>query len=90
VVGIVAQVSLYPLRQDTLSPVIDEALQIFHEHGLDVAPGAMSSLISGYDAAVFAALREAFRRAAEQGEVVMVTTFSNACPVPTKTDEAVT
>jgi len=34
---------------------------------------------------VFAALQEAFRRTAEQGQVVMVVTFSNACPVPEKT-----
>jgi tRNA-Thr(GGU) m(6)t(6)A37 methyltransferase TsaA len=90
VVGIAAQVSLYPLRQDTLSPVIDEALQIFHEHGLDVAPGAMSSVITGDDATVFAALQEAFRRVAGQGHVVMVVTFSNACPIPSKTEEPVT
>jgi uncharacterized protein YqgV (UPF0045/DUF77 family) len=83
--GIAAQVSLYPLRQASLSPAIDGALQIFREHGLDVEPGAMSTLIAGDDAAVFAALQEAFRRVAEQGQVVMVVTFSNACPVPGET-----
>jgi hypothetical protein len=31
-VGLAAQVSLYPLRQETLSPAIDAALQIFHEN----------------------------------------------------------
>jgi tRNA-Thr(GGU) m(6)t(6)A37 methyltransferase TsaA len=87
VVGIAAQVSLYPLRQETLSPAIDEALQIFHDHGLDVAPGAMSSVITGDDTEVFAALQEAFRQAAGQGQVVMVVTFSNACPIPSKTEE---
>jgi uncharacterized protein YqgV (UPF0045/DUF77 family) len=80
--GIAAQVSLYPLRQASLSPAIDEALQIFRGHGLDVEPGAMSTLIAGDDAAVFAALQEAFHCAAEQGQVVMVVTLSNACPVP--------
>jgi len=90
VIGIAAQVSLYPLRQETLSPTIQEALRIFREHGLHVEPSAMSSLVIGDDAAVFAALHEAFRRAAEQGEVVMVTTFSNACPVSGETGEVVT
>jgi tRNA-Thr(GGU) m(6)t(6)A37 methyltransferase TsaA len=85
--GIIAQVSLYPLRQQTLSPAIDEALQIFRAHALDVEPGAMSTLISGDDVAVFAALQEALRHVAEQGQVVMVVTFSNACPVPSKTKE---
>lgn len=65
VIGIAAQVSLYPLRQASLSPAIDEALQIFRKHGLDVEPGAMSTLITGDDEAVFAALQEAFRRVAE-------------------------
>ena len=80
--GIAAQVSLYPLRQASLSPAIVQALRVFQEHGLGVEPGAMSTLITGDDAAIFAALQEAFRRAAEQGQVVMVVTFSNACPVP--------
>jgi uncharacterized protein YqgV (UPF0045/DUF77 family) len=82
VIGIAAQVSLYPLRQESLSPAIGEALRIFREHGLAVEAGAMSTLILGDDEAIFAALREAFRHAAEQGHVVMITTFSNACPVP--------
>lgn len=84
-IGIAAQVSLYPLRQASLSPAIDEALRIFGEHGLSVKPGAMSTLITGDDTAIFAALQETFRRVAEQGQVVMVVTFSNACPVPGKT-----
>jgi len=83
-IGITAQVSLYPLRQESLSPAIDEALQTFREHGLSVESGAMSSVISGDDTAIFAALQEAFRRVAEQGQVVMVVTFSNACPTPGK------
>jgi tRNA-Thr(GGU) m(6)t(6)A37 methyltransferase TsaA len=50
----------------------------------------MSSVIAGDDAAVFAALQEAFRRVAEQGQVVMVVTFSNACPTLSKLGESVT
>jgi tRNA-Thr(GGU) m(6)t(6)A37 methyltransferase TsaA len=90
VVGIAAQVSLYPLRQATLSLAIDEALQIFRDHGLDVEPSAMSTMITGDDAAVFAALQGAFRRVAGQGQVVMVVTFSNACPVRAKKEGAIT
>ena len=81
-IGIAAQVSLYPLRQETLSPAIEEALDVFQAHGLHVEPGAMSSLITGDDAVLFAALQEAFVRVAGQGQVVMVATFSNACPLP--------
>jgi len=79
---IAAQVSLYPLRQVSLSPAIKEALCIFQEYGLSVTPGAMSTMIVGDGEAVFGALQQAFQRAAERGDVVMTITFSNACPVP--------
>jgi len=81
-IGISAQVSLYPLGQEDLSPAIEEALRIFRHHSLDVNPGSMSTLICGDEAVVFSALQDAFRRAAKAGRVVMVTTFSNACPLP--------
>ena len=89
-IGIAAQVSLYPLRQESLSPAIEKALQVFQEYDLHVEPGTMSGLITGDAAAIFAALREAFRLATEQGEVVMVTTISNACPLPSTGDEFAT
>jgi uncharacterized protein YqgV (UPF0045/DUF77 family) len=79
-IGISAQVSLYPLGQADLLPVIDKALNIFRLHGLDVTPGSMSTLISGDDSVVFSALQEAFQHAAKESRLVMVTTFSNACP----------
>ena len=74
-----AQVSIYPLRQPKLSPAIDKALDTFRSHGLDVTPGAMSSL--GEDEALFSAIKEAFQQTAEEGEIVMTLTLSNACPV---------
>ena len=77
---VAAQVSLYPLRQANLSPAIGVALSIFREHGLDVSEGTMSTLVSGEDGALFNALRDAFKVSAEQGDVVMVVTVSNACP----------
>ncbi|PMP77782.1 MAG: hypothetical protein C0183_16945 [Roseiflexus castenholzii] len=77
-VGLTAQVSLYPLRQEHLSPAIDAALALWRERGLDVRPGAMSTLIAGEEETVWEALRAAF--AAACGETVMVVTVSNACP----------
>ena len=79
---VAAQVSIYPLRQPSLSPAIEAALEAFRNRGLEVVPGAMSSVVSGDDDALFAALKDVFRRSAELGEVVMVMTVSNACPVP--------
>jgi uncharacterized protein YqgV (UPF0045/DUF77 family) len=77
-----AQISLYPLRQEALGPTIDQSLMIIHDHGLDMTPGPMSTLVSGDDQTVFAVLQEVFRTAASDGEIVMVATFSNACPMP--------
>lgn len=88
--GIAAQVSLYPLRQASLAPAIVEALDIFRKHGLEVEPGAMSTIITGDDEAVFAALQEVFRYVAEQGQVVMIATFSNTCPTPDRSKESIT
>ena len=76
-----AQISIYPLRQPHFSSVIDQALEIFRKHGLQVDTGAMSSVVSGEDEALFTALHEAFQKIAEQGELVMIVTLANACPV---------
>jgi uncharacterized protein YqgV (UPF0045/DUF77 family) len=82
--AISAQVSLYPLRHEQLSPIIDEALKEFRGQGLEVHPGTMSTLVLGSEESVFSALREAFGKATRRGEVVMVVTVSNACPVSTQ------
>jgi hypothetical protein len=41
----------------------------------------MSTVVTGDVDAVFAGLKESFAQAAEQGDIVMVVTLSNACPV---------
>lgn len=76
-----AQISLYPLRQDHLSPAIREMQGVLTAAGLDVTPGPMSTMVIGEGTAVFDALRESFLRAAASGHVVMTATVSNACPV---------
>ncbi len=76
-----AQISLYPLRQDHLSPVIRDVQDGLAAAGLEVTPGPMSTMVTGDGAAVFDALKTAFLRAAANGHVVMTATISNACPV---------
>ena len=76
-----AQVSLYPLRQSHLSPLIDEAVQLFKDRRLVVEPGSMSTTLAGEENDLFRAVAEVFHRGAETGELVMVLTVSNACPV---------
>jgi hypothetical protein len=43
--------------------------------------GVMSTVVVGEAKDVFAALHEAFDRAAATGHVVMSVTISNACPI---------
>jgi uncharacterized protein YqgV (UPF0045/DUF77 family) len=77
-----AQISVYPLRQDHLGPAIETVRTALAAHGLKPQIGAMSTTVVGEDAAIFAALQEAFAKTAEVGEVVMTVTVSNACPIP--------
>jgi uncharacterized protein YqgV (UPF0045/DUF77 family) len=76
-----AQVAIYPLRQDRLTPAINAVSEALQAAGLRPEMGAMSTTVTGDAAAVFAALQEAFRRAGATGHVVMTVTISNACPL---------
>jgi uncharacterized protein YqgV (UPF0045/DUF77 family) len=84
--GITAQVSLYPLGQDDLSPSIDAAIGEVERHGVEHRTGEMSTVLWGDDEKVFPALMGAFREAASRGHAVMVITVSNACPWPGKSE----
>jgi len=61
--GITAQVSLYPLGEDDLSPAIDAAIGELDRHGLERQTGSMSTVVCGDDEKVFSALLDAFRGA---------------------------
>ena len=76
-----AQISIYPLRQDRLSPAVEAVRIALAAHGLSSTIGPMSTTVVGDDTAIFAALAEAFAKATEIGQVVMNVTVSNACPV---------
>ena len=77
-----AQISIYPLRQERLTPAVEAVYQALAAHGLSPDIGAMSTVVVGEDAVIFAALGEAFAKAAQLGHVVMTATVSNACPIP--------
>ncbi len=76
-----AQVSIYPLRQEHLSPAIELLKEALTGHGLKVEVGPMSTHVTGTAEAVFAGLKNGFTRASAAGHVVMTITVSNACPV---------
>ncbi|MGD0291225.1 MAG: YkoF family thiamine/hydroxymethylpyrimidine-binding protein [Candidatus Binataceae bacterium] len=75
------QISVYPLRQEHLSPTVNAVEAELNAHGLRPEVGGMSTQVVGETEVVFAALRDAFMRVANSGQVVMTVTVSNACPV---------
>lgn len=80
--AISAQISLYPLKQAVIDQSINETVQIFKDFGLEVIPGAMSTVIAGSEELIWRAVQNAFRVATRHGETVMTLTISNACPWP--------
>jgi uncharacterized protein YqgV (UPF0045/DUF77 family) len=75
------QISVYPLRQEHLSPAIDTVREPLESRGLQPEIGPMSTIVTGEAKDIFVALHEAFDRAAATGHVVMTVTVSNACPI---------
>jgi len=80
-VNVSAQVSLYPLRQAKLEPAIDALRLALAQEGLALQTGPMSTIVAGDARRVFAALERGFEEVARRGDVVLVVTLSNACPV---------
>jgi uncharacterized protein YqgV (UPF0045/DUF77 family) len=76
-----AQVSMYPLRQEHVGPAIEMVRLAFEARGLKPEIGPMSTHVVGEGDLIFAALAEAFAKAANESEVVMTITVSNACPI---------
>ena len=83
-----AQVSLYPLRRESIGPVIRKTVRILESFDVDLRVGEMNTLVWGEERPVFDALEAAFRAAAEEGDTVMTVTISNACPSPARGQEA--
>jgi uncharacterized protein YqgV (UPF0045/DUF77 family) len=76
-----AQVSLYPLRQTHLTPGIAKLAHALRASGLEARPGSMSTVVIGDAERVFDCLKASFQSASAVGDVVMVVSFSNCCPV---------
>ena len=74
------QFSLYPLREVSLSPILDAALAELRGAGLHPVVDTMSTYVEGDEDSVFDGLKRAFRAAAARGDIVLVATVSNACP----------
>jgi uncharacterized protein YqgV (UPF0045/DUF77 family) len=72
---------MYPLRQEHVGPAIEMVRVALQGRGLKPEVGPMSTHVVGEGDLIFAALAEAFAKAADVGEVVMTITVSNACPI---------
>ena len=83
------QISAYPLRQQSLGPTVEAVRLALEGAGLQPEVGPMSTLVRGDADRIFAALREAFERAAAIGELAMVVALSNACPADARGAHAV-
>jgi uncharacterized protein YqgV (UPF0045/DUF77 family) len=75
-----AQIAIYPLRQERLTPAVRAVSDALAARGLTASVGPMSTLVTGELDAVIDGLREGFRAATTTGHVVMTVTLSNACP----------
>jgi uncharacterized protein YqgV (UPF0045/DUF77 family) len=78
-----AQIAVYPLRQERLTPTVTAVSAALQAAGLQPEVGPMSTLVTGEPTAVFRGIEAAFSRAGALGHVVMTITVSNACPVAT-------
>jgi uncharacterized protein YqgV (UPF0045/DUF77 family) len=77
-----AHLSVYPLRQEEVTPGIGAALDALADNGVQHQTGVMGTVLWGDDEKVFKALFDAFRAAASIGKTTIVVTISDACPYP--------
>ena len=75
-----AEVSVYPLRTTRMAPGIERFVEQLRRKNVTVHVGEMSTALSGEVGDVFAAVGDAFARAADAADIVLVLKASNACP----------
>ncbi len=76
-----AEVSLYPLTEESLEhPVMDFA-EVLKRHGCEVEVGSMSSIVKGESAQVFEAFRLGYEQAAQKSGCVLIIKACNVCPL---------
>ncbi len=76
-----AEISIYPLRTQSLSEPIDAFCKILSAYNLTLKTAAMSTFIIGDSKDLFKACDDAFEQLTKKYEVVMNMKISNACPL---------
>jgi len=74
-----AEISIYPLRTQSLSEPVEEFCRILRDHGLEIKTTAMSTFVRCESRDLFKACEEAFEQLAKTYAVVMNMKISNAC-----------
>jgi hypothetical protein len=74
------QFSVYPLRQEDIDGPVQASVHAAVAGGCAVRVGNLSTLISGSEDQVFAALRAAFRAAQRHGPAVLTATLAAGMP----------
>ncbi len=75
------ELSLYPLGEASIGPIIDEFIGVLEGADLTVTMGQMSTIVTGDSSKLFTALEKAYTMVAEKYGIVLVCKISNACPV---------
>ena len=75
-----AEISIYPLRTQSLSEPIEEFCRILSAHDLVIKTTAMSTFISGELNDLFKACDAAIEQLTPKYQIVMNMKISNACP----------
>ena len=73
-----AEVSLYPLKTNDASSIINNSIQALDGKGIEYKVGSISTHIHGKPEIVWEGLRSLFEEAEASGEVNMVVSLSNA------------
>lgn len=73
-----AEVSIYPLKTNNATQVIDGAIQTLSQENIKFKVGTLSTHIDGNEEQVWSGIKKVFDEAQKAGEVSMVVTVSNA------------
>lgn len=77
-----AQVSVYGVGDGNLNAAVEATINVVRSSGLPYTVGRTHTLIDADDDTVlFHTLRALYQAATAEGEVVVVATISNACPL---------
>ena len=76
-----AEVSLYPLTEETLEHPVHDFLDVLKSHGCEAELGPMSLVVKGESAQVFEAFRLGYEQAAQKSGCVLIIKACNACPL---------